>query len=525
MPNLALCYEKLNNLSAFKEAALRCIEVDPSFIKGYYRLAKAHSLLWDYEQQVNVIERGLEIDSSNVDLQKMLQTATQNRDNMARYEHTTLTPYSVRCYFGGGTVNNIPTDTVYAALDRQSIPPLGKKKYAKLLQYEEISRPVIESFCNGELEIKWHCPTNDSVIIVDGHLPNDTVPVIRYQGKDTPQGFATGFQTVQHKTYHTVFSSKEKQQLCIIMMLRFLGAAGSRLDLQNDIMSSLVDGLIKMCREHKLYNDIVYAKLCLADIAFNKGFDKTILKVVNVGEALESAKRYGEAGEIYCEVTNPEKYVQIPAAPAQALHGFAGLAFKRAQDYVRAEEEYVTALRTSGEDWDRHIQLGSYGLSFSNDSGQTDGTLANMMIFYEIVHRAVTSGLKDDNEHMRMQRACHLLVGLLSVAGYRHPGNTMFEDPQIVQMCQDAIKSEHKSSAEIAMRAVVHATMAPTIDDYHQRLLDCMDGDEYLFMTMYSPEEKAEMRADLLEDQKRKSKESARDVIDDMVQVDSTRIR
>lgn len=175
---------------------------------------------------------------------------------MARYEQTTLTPYSVRCYFGGGTVNNIPMDTVYAALDRQSIPPLGKKKYSKLLQYEEISRPVIESFCNGELEIKYHCPTNDSIIVV-GYLPNETVPVIRYQGKDTPQGFATGFQTVQHKTYHTVFSSKEKQQLCIIMMLRFLGAVGARLDLQNDIMSSLVDGLIKMCREHN-YTMISY---------------------------------------------------------------------------------------------------------------------------------------------------------------------------------------------------------------------------------------------------------------------------
>jgi len=108
--NLALCYEKLNNPSAFKEAALKCIEVDPSFIKGYYRLAKAHSLLWEYEQQVSVIERGLEIDSTNVDLLKMLQTATRNRDNMARYEQTTLTPYAVRCYFGGGATNNIPTD-------------------------------------------------------------------------------------------------------------------------------------------------------------------------------------------------------------------------------------------------------------------------------------------------------------------------------------------------------------------------------------------------------------------------------
>ena len=44
--NLAAMYEKMGSLDEFKEAALRCVAADPSFIKGVYRLAKAHSLLW-----------------------------------------------------------------------------------------------------------------------------------------------------------------------------------------------------------------------------------------------------------------------------------------------------------------------------------------------------------------------------------------------------------------------------------------------------------------------------------------------
>eukprot|EP00956_Cyclotella_meneghiniana_P005943 scaffold7775_cov61-Cyclotella_meneghiniana.AAC.14 len=41
--NLALCYEKLNDFASFKKAAVQCIEVNPAFVKGYYRVEKAHS--------------------------------------------------------------------------------------------------------------------------------------------------------------------------------------------------------------------------------------------------------------------------------------------------------------------------------------------------------------------------------------------------------------------------------------------------------------------------------------------------
>ena len=114
-----------------------------------------------------------------------------------------------------------------------------------------------------------------------------------------------------------------------------------------------------------------------------------------------------------------------------------------------------------------------------------------------------------------MQNANNQLIGLLSMAGYgdgyRQNGNTMFEDTQLVRAAQNELKPEYKTP-ESAMQAVVHATMAPTIDEYHQRLLDCQLYDGAVILTDKTPEEKEELQRDFLKDQARKSKESARDV-------------
>ncbi|KAL7527887.1 hypothetical protein ACHAWF_002340 [Thalassiosira exigua] len=500
--NLALCHEKLGDIASFKNAALKCIEVDPTFTKGYYRLAKAHGILWEYGHQVDVLERGLAAGESNKsDLQKMVRIAKTNLDHITGFDEVLLDqsesdPHPE--FLGGVISSNIP-HTTYSKLKRRHHPPLADQLRSNLMRCDEKARPVIESFCGGTLKTKWFCPTDDS-IEVDGYLPNETVPVISYKGKRMPMGFGNGFQTAQHPTYDKTLSSEEKQYLCIVMMLRFIAAKGSQLVMKDEVISEMVEGVIKMCTQHGLYNDIVYAQITLADISFSKGYDKKIFKVIKTAEALEAAKRYQEAGDIYCEVTDPDKFTQHPSAPSKVLHGYAGLAFKRAQDYVSAEREYVAALRESGPDWASEIRLGA-GFHISYDDGHTADTLENMLIFYEIVHRAVTSGLKTDKEHKRMQRACHLLVGLLSIAGYQNDGNTMFIHPKQTQLCQDALKPECKRNPA-AMNAVVHATMAPTIDIYHQRLLDCMVYDEYHFVSLHSNPEQEEMQSDLLRDQK-----------------------
>jgi hypothetical protein len=140
-------------------------------------------------------------------------------------------------------------------------------------------------------------------------------------------------------------------------------------------------------------------------------------------------------------------------------HNYAALAFKCAQDYVNAEKHYVAALRASGPNWD-----------LMTNNGMVQNTLQNMMIFYEIVHRAVANGLHTDESHKRMERACFQLVGLLSLAGFHGNGCTLFEDRRL--LFQSSMKHKYKASHK-ALRAVNHATAAPTIEQYHQRLFGC----------------------------------------------------
>ncbi|KAL7455510.1 hypothetical protein ACHAWC_010331 [Mediolabrus comicus] len=519
--NLALCHEMLDDLISFKEAATKCIEVDPSFIKGYYRLSKAHALLWEYDQQLDVLERGLAVEGTNLDLQKMHKVAKQCLDHINKFDEVVLDApsgseeeSSSLAYFGGGAVNKLPPNTKYATLERLHIPPIYKK-YECLRKYDDKVKPLMKSFYKGTLKIKWHCPTTDT-IEVDGYLPNggETVPVISFKGKRERQFFANGFQTAHNKLYHKELNSEEKQHLCIVMMLRFLAAKGSQLELDEQTTFDLIDALVKMCTQHSLYHDIVHAKMIAADIAFSKGC-KVLFKVIRVAEALEAAKRYQEAGEIYCEVTDAGKYTQDPDAPAMVLHGYAGLAFKRAQDYEQAEREYVTSLRLAGPHWGRQIQMEESPFHFDMGGGNSaDDNLQNMLIFYEIAHRAVVCGFRNDEAHKRMQLANHILVALLYTAGYRKTGNTMFRKKKLVKIWKDQLKPQYKNSGE-ALQAVVHATMASTIEEYHERLLNCFSGDAYEFVSDHSQAERERMLAEFLADQKERSRESSRDVIRD----------
>ena len=185
--NLALCYEKLDDRILFKETAMKCIEVDPDFIKGYYRLSKAYALLWEYDKQVDVLERGLAVESANEDLLKMYKVAKQCLDHSNKFDEVTLEApegkeSTTLAYFGGGEVNNLPQDTEYSSLERPHIPPIYKK-YKCLNRYDDKIKPLMESFYKGTLIIKWYCSTTDNNIEVDGYLPNETVPIISYKGK------------------------------------------------------------------------------------------------------------------------------------------------------------------------------------------------------------------------------------------------------------------------------------------------------------------------------------------------------
>lgn len=67
-------------LSNWKEAAgdaKECIRLDPTFIKGYYRLAAAQIGLKEYAAATATIRQGLTIDAANIQLQKQMRIIKQ----------------------------------------------------------------------------------------------------------------------------------------------------------------------------------------------------------------------------------------------------------------------------------------------------------------------------------------------------------------------------------------------------------------------------------------------------------------
>jgi hypothetical protein len=135
-----------------------------------------------------------------------------------------------------------------------------------------------------------------------------------------------------------------------------------------------------------------------------------------------------------------------------------------------------------------------------------------MMIFFEIPHGAVANGLNRDGAHTKMQTACFLLVGLLSIAGFHGEGCRLFEDKDATRFCQEGLKPQFKSRKN-AMRAVVAATMAPSVEKYHALLFSYeLDGHEILKI-MDPTANLDEAKASFLKDQKERNKSSSRSTI------------
>jgi tetratricopeptide (TPR) repeat protein len=71
--NRAASYSGLHNHEQAVQDAKECIRLDPSFIKGYYRLSTAYMDLKDYDMATAAIRQGLAMDAKNAQLNKQLQ--------------------------------------------------------------------------------------------------------------------------------------------------------------------------------------------------------------------------------------------------------------------------------------------------------------------------------------------------------------------------------------------------------------------------------------------------------------------
>lgn len=67
-------YGGLKNWQAAADDAKECIRLDPSFIKGYYRLATAQIELKDFDGAMATVRQGQNLDAHNAPLMKLLKT-------------------------------------------------------------------------------------------------------------------------------------------------------------------------------------------------------------------------------------------------------------------------------------------------------------------------------------------------------------------------------------------------------------------------------------------------------------------
>ena len=484
--NIAFCYDKMGELRNFEKASRDCINADPSFVRGYQRLASALCQLWEFDEAMETIEKGLGLDPFNKELRRMRSSVEEDLELRNSLEKDVLSAEPSNLPFFGGLPPNrecqIPADSLYGSLERKSLPSQARKLAKKLESgkhnYSEGILPVVRAFSTGDLRIEWTMDNTTKTLILDTYLVEqvDTGPVMTLQISLVCLGKSQSGHKVykvhakgdigQNPTYSNLLTDDMVNSFQLILLQRFVRQKAGLLagrDGDYEAVSNIIQHITENLVQYSLFQDVADLKMVLTDVIVNLGQKYVSTQAaVQLGEALEAAKNYISAAKVYIEVAEGRIFAINPqVCPEIRSRTYAGLAFKRAQDYVRAEEQYVAALRLQGNNWK------------FKDGDDTDigNALNNMMIYYEVVHRAVQSRQLIDEEHQMIERACLLLVGLLSIAGYRGNGGcTLFRDGY--KIFQGYLKREYKKP-KTAMRAIVAAFSTPSIAEYRKVLFDC----------------------------------------------------
>lgn len=76
--NRSACYAALGKWQEAADDGRKCIMIDKKFVKGYFRAGLAQQNLKSFEAALDVIKRGLGIDSKNADLKRMSAECTES---------------------------------------------------------------------------------------------------------------------------------------------------------------------------------------------------------------------------------------------------------------------------------------------------------------------------------------------------------------------------------------------------------------------------------------------------------------
>lgn len=92
LDSTSACYGGKKDWASAAQDAKECIKVNPSFIKGYYRLANAQLEQNEFDSALATIKQGLAIEPDNPQLQKQMRMVKAKRSSMKRAENSSNTP-------------------------------------------------------------------------------------------------------------------------------------------------------------------------------------------------------------------------------------------------------------------------------------------------------------------------------------------------------------------------------------------------------------------------------------------------
>lgn len=159
--SISACYGGKKEWAEAANDAKECIKVNPSFIKGYYRLANAQSEQDEFDAALATIKQGLAIEPDNAQLQKQMRQIKAKRSSMRRAENSAknATPSSTAMPGGMGPYRNLDSSISKEVMDLQQQQNATIKEYrvvkANIMKAQkekkssEITRSELEKLPQG----------------------------------------------------------------------------------------------------------------------------------------------------------------------------------------------------------------------------------------------------------------------------------------------------------------------------------------------------------------------------------------
>ena len=459
--NLASCYGKLYLCQEMKDAAQKCLDIDPSSIKGHYHLATSFMRMMDYEQADTAISRGLSLHPNNAYMQTLESRIKEEIERQKLLSRDTLRAKGKKLRFYGGMPSSgelrIPEGTTYSQLERTCLPKISKK----MMKCREAIKPVIRALSSEAIVIKWLA--SDILVVLDCFLDDSPSPIIHLDIDH--EEIASSIS--QNSKWHKFLTLDETNWLIVLLSQRFLREKGSQIE--QSILITWANYTVRLCYERALWKHAVDLNLILTDIIFNQNltetdYDLKLDCLSNLGFAFHTAGEHDIGAKLHLDVLKVQEYDnQISSKfSKQFTYYAAAVIYCNSGDYIKAENFIVKSLRESGKDgwdWDQLKTI-----------SRSDHNIVTLAVIYRTVIEAVICQIKTDEKHVGMFKVSTVLLALFSCAGIE---TVMFHgliyDHELVFILKKTYKDQRAARDVIAW-----AISMPTIEKYHKCILKCV---------------------------------------------------